>query len=80
MVYKSRNCQKQLQQNFPTEFRYDTFLWAKNKCDDQAAWMRRLVCTFIVHKPKGQVFLRQGPICLYHIGTFRECLKLQFGV
>ena len=35
---------------------YDLFQKANNTCADQPAWMGRLVCTFVVHKPLRQVF------------------------
>ena len=37
------------------KFRYDTFQKANDKDADQAAQMRRLVCNFVVNKPKRQV-------------------------
>ena len=34
-----------------SKFRYDTFHLVNNKGADQTAWMRWLVCTFVVCKP-----------------------------
>ena len=44
-----------------SKFRYNTFQLANNKGTDQSARMRRLVCAFVVHKPRRQVLLRWGP-------------------
>ena len=37
--------------------RYDTVHQANNKGPDQTAWMSRLVCAFVVHKPPKTGFL-----------------------
>ena len=41
--------------------RYDSFQLANNKGADQTAHMGRLVCTFVVRKPRRQIFSRRGP-------------------
>ena len=41
---------------------YDTFQKANNKSADQTAWMRRLVCAFVVRKPPKTGFLKSRPI------------------
>ena len=38
----------------------NTLQKAKNKGSDQSARMRRLVCTFVIHIPRRQVFERRG--------------------
>ena len=42
------------------KIRYDTFQKANNKGADQSVQMRRLVCAFVVHKPRRQVFSYGG--------------------
>ena len=41
--------------------RCDTFQSVNNKGADQTAWMRRLVCAFIVRKAQRKVFSCRGP-------------------
>ena len=41
--------------------RYDTFQKANNKGADQSARMHKLVCAFVVPKPRRLFFSRQGP-------------------
>ena len=62
----------------------DTLQKANNKGTDQsAAWMRKLVCAFVVHKPQRQVFLCRGPFDVYKfliISRVFKCLKiLEYG-
>ena len=40
---------------------YDTSQEVNNKGADQFAQMRRMVCTFVIHKPRRQGFSRRGP-------------------
>ena len=40
---------------------YFTFQVVNNKGADQTAWMRRLVCAFVVRKQQNQGFSRRGP-------------------
>ena len=41
--------------------RYDTFQKTNNKSADQTARMRRLVCVFVIAKPRRRSFSRRGP-------------------
>ena len=43
------------------KFRYDTFQKANNKSADHTAWMRRLVCAFVVRKPPKTSFPASRP-------------------
>ena len=45
-----------------SKLRYVTFQNANNRGADQTAWMRRLVCTFVVRKPPKTGFLASRPI------------------
>ena len=46
-------------------FTYDTFQKANNKCADQTARMRRLVCDCVLTNPRRQVFSRRGPFGIF---------------
>ena len=52
--------------NFTYSFIYDTFQKANNKVADQTARMRRLVCVFVVRKPRRQIFSCRGPNIYWH--------------
>ena len=45
----------------PNKLRYDTFQKANNKGADQPGQRRRLVCAFVVNKPRILLGSRQGP-------------------
>ena len=53
--------------------KYDIFQYDKNKGADQTAWMYRLVCAFVVRKPRRQFFfLRLGP----YLGSLGKIIYL----
>ena len=57
------------------KFRYDTFQLANINGADQTVRMGRLVCAFVVHKPRKQVYSRRGP---YEGDVYRFLMKGQY--